>query len=109
MSKDRARRRAEREAAAAAERERRRRRGRRRRLLRPGTPARPRGRRPVTTGVLKARRRRQDGALLGVLVGAHAALWLATSSWSWRVGALVVTVLAWPVLVTVLFDRGRRA
>lgn len=109
MSRDRARRRAQRQAAAAAQRERRERARRRRAALNRLVPRlRPRPRRRAS-GALAARRRRQDGALLGVLVAAHAALWLLTDRWAWRLGALVVTVLAWPVLVTVLFDRGRRA
>ena len=106
MSKARARRRAEREAAAAAERERRRRSAHRRdlrgRMTRRLTTAGPRSARRSR---LAARRQRQDGALLAALVAGHVALWLFTDSWAWRLGALVLSVLAWPVLVTVLFDR----
>jgi Flp pilus assembly protein TadB len=110
MSKERARRRAEREAAAAAERERRapsaRRRERRGTLARALATTGPRtGRRSGRPSALAARRHRQDGALLAALVAGHVALWLFTDSWAWRLGALVLSVLAWPVLVTVLFDR----
>ncbi len=44
-----------------------------------------------------------------VLVALHAALWLWTDSWTWRASALLLTVMAWPVLVTVLFDRRTRS
>lgn len=111
MSKERARRRAEREALAAAQREARRRRARRRarwhavtgvtlwRRLRHRRPRRP------VDAVLRRRKQRQDGVLLAVLVALHAALWLWQPSWWWRGSALVLTVVCWPVLVVVLFDR----
>jgi hypothetical protein len=106
MSKERARRRAEREAAAASARE-------RRGGARPGPAGRARPNRPAAARTprrrpasrLTARRRRQDGVLLGALLAGHVALWLLTDRWAWRLGALVLTVLAWPVLVTVFYDR----
>lgn len=106
MSKQRAQRRAEREAAGAAERARRQRQQARRRRLAALRPRRRRRARP--TSRLTAQRRRQDGVLLAVLVALHAVLWLSTGSWWVRLSALLLTVLAWPVLVTVLFDRRPR-
>jgi hypothetical protein len=47
--------------------------------------------------------------LLGVLLAVNAVLWLSTDVWSMRLFALVITVLSWPVLVTLLFDRRPRA
>lgn len=113
MSKERARRRAEREAAAAAERARRdRARARRTRLramrdaaLGPLAPG-ARRRRPRGPGsVLVRRRRRENGVVLAVLLTGHVVLWLLQPSWLWRVSALALTVLAWPALTVVLFDR----
>jgi hypothetical protein len=46
--------------------------------------------------------------LVAVLAAVHIALWLWTDSWLWRASALLLTVMAWPVLVTVLFDRRSR-
>lgn len=43
--------------------------------------------------------------MLAVLLTGHLVLWLLQPSWLWRISALVLTVLAWPVLVVVLFDR----
>jgi hypothetical protein len=70
----------------------------------PGASLRRR-RRGARDSRLAAARRRQDGALLAVLLAGHVALWLATGSWWVRGAALLLTVLAWPVLLTVLFDR----
>jgi hypothetical protein len=114
MSKERARRRAEREAAAAVERVRRARaRARRHRLrrLRDGVlgPLAPdavrRRRRRTPDSLLLRRRRRENGVVLAVLVTGHLVLWLLQPSWLWRISALVLTVLAWPVLTVMLFDR----
>jgi len=114
VSRERARRRAEREAAAALERARRARaRARRDRvhrwrraalgpLARPFRPARG-SRRPDS--VLLRRRRRQNGLVLAVLLACHTVLWLLQPSWLWRGSALVLSVLAWPALIVLLFDR----
>ncbi|HET9655593.1 MAG TPA: hypothetical protein VFP72_09580 [Kineosporiaceae bacterium] len=110
MSRERARRRAEREAAAAlvrAHRERQRARRERwdrlrERILRPLARSRPR-RRPDS--VLQRRHRRQNGVVLAVLFAGHVVLWLLQPSWLWRGSVLVLTVLAWPALTVLLFDR----
>jgi hypothetical protein len=111
VSKERARRRAEREAAAALRAARQARRDRWRQLsgldrvrrLRAGrTPA--AGRRPPSSA-LGRQRARQNGLLLAVLVPLNAVYWLLQPSWPWRIGALVASALAWPLLVVVLFDR----
>jgi hypothetical protein len=113
VSRERARRRAEREAAAAAERARRERarvrKARVRRIrdtaLGPLAPDARRRRPRGPDSVLLRRRRRQNGAVLAVLLTGHVVLWLLQPSWMWRISALVFTVLAWPVLTVVLFDR----
>ena len=113
MSKDRARRRLEREVLEAGERERRRReveraaasRRRRARLSSPFIAVRAARRRRRTDSLLARQRRRENRVLLGLLFCVHVALWLFTDSWLWRGSALVLTAMAWPVLVTVLFDR----
>jgi hypothetical protein len=114
VSKDRARRRAQREAVAALERARRER-GRLRRArvrrvrdallgpLAPGGALRRRRRTPDS--VLLRRKRRQDGVVLAGLAAGHVVLWLLQPSWLWRISALVLTALAWPVLTVMLFDR----
>ncbi|WP_148574400.1 hypothetical protein [Nocardioides caldifontis] len=113
MSKERARRRAAREheaalraAARAAEQERRERREARVRALK----ARTSGRVRVTpvgrpTGSLAARRRRQTWWLVAGLVVANALLWFVRPDWEARLGAAVLTVLAFPVLRLLLFSR----
>ena len=52
----------------------------------------------------------QDGSRppccpFAVLLPAHTALWLLQPSWAWRWSALALTVLLWPVLTVLLFDR----
>ena len=116
MSRERARRRAEREAAAEVERARRERvlTRRRRRAAITGSLTRvitaPLGRvwrRPVRRHptVLGRRRARENGSLLAVLLAAHTVLWLVQPSWWVRGSALILTVLFWPVLIVLLFDR----
>ena len=61
-------------------------------------------RRRVGSALLR-QRGRQNGALLAVLLPAHTALWLLQPSWAWRWSALALTVLLWPVLTVLLFDR----
>ncbi len=107
MSKERARRRAEREAAAAAERERRARdqaRAARRKAVRDRLAA-PFARRAEPASALTRQRRRQNGTLLAALVAVNAAVWLLSASWLWRGSALVLSLLAWPLLVVLAYDR----
>lgn len=115
VSRERARRRAEREAAAAAERARRERaraRAARRAAL---SPLRLVGRRPRSApgaragsapdSPLRRHHKRQNGILLAILIPANVVVWLLQPEWGWRVGALVLSVFAWPLLIVVLFDR----
>ena len=108
MSKERARRRAEREreaavlaAARAAEAERRERRDARLRTVTSRLPKRRRG----PAGILAERRRKQNGALVAVLLGINVLVWIFSDDWALRLAALVVSVLAAPVLHTLLFRR----
>ena len=100
MSKERARRRAEREREAAirrAAREReaeRRSRARARRQALTGWVPRPH----LTPGVLAARRRTELMATIGVLLVLNLFVWLVRPDWAARLGALVVSVLVFPVL-----------
>ena len=100
MSKERARRRAEREREAAirrASRERaaeRRSRSRARRQALTGWLPRPH----LTPGVLAARRRTELMATIGVLLLLNLLVWLVRPDWAARLGALVVSVLVFPVL-----------
>jgi len=117
VSRERARRRAEREAAAALRAARQARRDRWRqltgleRLRRPRSTNRNRNRnrnraeRRPASSALGRQRARQNALLLAVLVPANAVYWLLQPSWPWRIGALVATVIAWPLLVVLLFDR----
>jgi hypothetical protein len=112
VSKERARRRAEREheaglraAARAAEQERRERQAARKRALRARTTGRLRVRRSGRqTGVLAQRRRRQDAGLAAVMVFLNVLVWVARSDWEARLAALVVSVLAYPVVRLLLFS-----
>lgn len=116
MSKERAQRRAVREheaalraAARAAERERRERRAARASALRRATtdriPRVTRTRRP--TGTLARRRRVQTSLVLGLVVALNVLVWVLRPDWAGRLAALVVSVLAAPVLVTLLVPRRR--
>jgi Flp pilus assembly protein TadB len=109
MSKERARRRAEREreaairaAARAEEQARRERKAARRHALTrrlPGSrPARP-------IGVLAQRRRNQTTFVVCLLVVLNVLLWTVSDFWAVRLGGLVLSVLAGPVLYTLLFRR----
>jgi Flp pilus assembly protein TadB len=116
MSKERARRRAEREreaairaAARATQRERRDRRAARARVARRVTLDRmprlaPAGR---PTGTLAHRRRVQTSVLIGLLVAVNVVVWVVRPDWASRFAALVVSILAAPVLVTLLLPRRR--
>jgi Flp pilus assembly protein TadB len=112
MSKERARRRAAREheaalrtAARASEQERRERLARRKGAVKAATTDRirfaPVGR---DTGVLARRRRIQTTMLVVVLVCLNVLVWVVRPDWAARLGALVVTVLAFPVLRLLLFS-----
>src|SRR4051794_12636 len=112
MSKERARRRAVREheaalrtAARASELERRERQAARKRAVRSATTDRIRFL-PVgqDTGVLAGRRRRRTTMLVVVLVCLNILVWVVRPDWASRLGALVVTVLAFPVLRLLLFN-----
>ncbi len=116
MSKERARRRAAREhetalkaAARAAEAERRDRRQARATAVRRATtdrlPRVTRTRRP--TGPLARRRRIQTSLLFAALVAVNLLVWLVRPDWAARLAALVVSILAAPVLVTLLVPRRR--
>ena len=107
MSKERARRRAEREreaairtAARAAQQERRERHAARRRAVRAVTTDRLPGFTAVgrPTGVLARRQRIRTSMLVAVLVCLNILVWVVRPDWAARLGALVVTVLAFPVL-----------
>ena len=109
MSKERARRRADAEreaavkaAARAAERERAERRAARKRAVTARLP-RLGGGRP--TGLLARRRRQQTTFLFCLLVGLNALLWFARDDWAIRLAGVVVSILAAPVLYTLLFRR----
>ncbi|MCB8958479.1 MAG: hypothetical protein H6529_18635 [Nocardioides sp.] len=110
MSKERARRRAEREreaavvaAARAAEAERKERRDARVRAVTSRLPT--RRRRPG--GILAERRRKQNGALLAALVAINVLVWILSDDWALRLAAAIVSILAAPVLHTLLFRRTR--
>ncbi len=107
MSKDRARRRVEREQVEAAQRRNRAgkvaRAGRRRAPRNPLTALTRRRRRPDS--ILAQRRRRQNLGLVAVLLLLHVLLWTQVPGWGLRATAAILTLLLWPVLVTVAFDR----
>jgi Flp pilus assembly protein TadB len=114
MSKERAQRRATREheaaikaAARAAEQERRERRAARTAAVRRHTtgrlPRRTRTARP--TGTLARRRRVESSLVVALLVALNVLVWVVTPDWASRLAALVVSVLAAPVLVTLLVPR----
>jgi Flp pilus assembly protein TadB len=114
VSKERARRRAEREreaairtAARAAEAERQERRASRTRTLKRHTTdllprLRPVGR---DTGVLARRRRVQRGLLVALLLALNVLVWVVRPDWEARLAALVVSLLAFPVLQLLLVRR----
>jgi Flp pilus assembly protein TadB len=116
MSNERARRRAAREheaalkaAARAAEQERRERRAARGRAVRRLTTDRlPRVTRTKrATGTLAHRRRVETSLVLALLVALNVLVWVVSSDWAARLAAFVVSVLAAPVLVTLLVPRRR--
>jgi Flp pilus assembly protein TadB len=108
MSKERAQRRAEREreaavmaAARAAEAERRQRRDARLRAVTSQLPK----RRPRPTGIIAERRRKQTGATIALLLALNVLVWVFLQDWGVSLAALVVSLLAAPVLYTLLFRR----
>ncbi len=108
MSKERARRREEREreaaivrAAKAREAERRERRVSRQRRFAGLLPK----RHSRQTGALAERRRRQVGATIAMLVALNVLVWVFVPDWSVRALILAVSLLAAPVLHTMLFRR----
>jgi Flp pilus assembly protein TadB len=114
MSKERARRRADREreaaikaAARAAEAERRERREARKQALRRVTTDRLPRLTPVgrDTGSLARRRRVQRGLLLALLLALNVLVWFLRPDWEARLAAVIVSVLAFPVLQTLLLPR----
>ena len=107
MSRERARRRAEREreqairaAARARQEERRQRAAARRRSLTGWLPQPHRA-----PGVLAARRRRQVWATAAVLLVVNVVAWVVSPLWEVRVVIAMVSLLAAPVLHTLLFRR----
>lgn len=115
MSKERARRRAAREheaalraSARAAGAERRERRTARSGSLRRAAAGLPRGRRVGRPdGTLARRRRRQTSLLLAALALLNVLVWVLRPDWQARLAAVVVSVLVFPVLVTLLVPRHR--
>ena len=114
MSRERSRRRAARDhesalraSARAAEAERRERRASRSRAVRRVTTDRLPGRTPVgrPTGTLARRRRTHRSLLLAGLVVVNVLVWVLSPDWALRLAALVVSVLAAPVLATLLLPR----
>jgi Flp pilus assembly protein TadB len=108
MSKERARRREERvreaaivRAARAREAERRERRTARTRALTALVPR----RHSRQTGALAERRRRQVGLTLAVVIALNVLVWVFVPGWPTRTMVLCVSLLATPVLHTVLFRR----
>jgi hypothetical protein len=100
MSKERAQRRAERERAATAaaaarqrEAERRTRAAARRRSLTGWVP------RPhLQPGIIAQRRRADLGATIGLLLLLNLLVWLVRDDWAARAGALVVSLVVFPVV-----------
>jgi hypothetical protein len=110
MSKDRARRRAEHEHAAAVGRaaaERRRTRVERRRAaiatVRPRLPRRTRWHRQQ--GILARRRRVENGVIIALVLASQLVVWLLTPDWWVRSSALLIAIVATPVLVILTLDR----
>jgi Flp pilus assembly protein TadB len=107
VSKERARRRAERERAAAAKaaaRQKdaeRRARARARKQALTGWIPRPR----TTPGVLAARRRAELMAAVGMLLLLNLLVWLVRPDWAARLGALVISLVVFPVVLLAVQKR----
>lgn len=113
MSKERAQRRAAREheaalksAARAGRAERLERRAARRRALRRVAGPAANGRRTGhQSGVLARRRRSRTSLVAAFLLLVNLVVWVVRPDWEARLAALVVSILAAPVLATLLFPR----
>lgn len=113
MSKERARRRAEREreaairtAARAAAQERRERQAARKRAVKAATTDRLRvGRVGRDTGTLARKRRAHTTWTVILLLIAVILVWVVRDDWAARLGIVVVSILAFPVVRLVLFGR----
>ncbi len=108
MSKERARRREARDreaaivtAARAAAAEKRERRNARRRAVSSRLPRLRRG----SPGILAERRRKQTGATIAMLLVVNVLVWVVFPEWPARAMVLIVSLLAAPVLHTMLFRR----
>ena len=107
MSKERAKRRAEREreaalkAAARQKETERRARARARRRALTGWIPRPH----LTPGVLAARRRAELMAAVGLLFLLNLLVWLVRPDWAARLGALVVSIVVFPVVLLAVQKR----
>jgi len=107
VSKERAQRRAERERVAAAEAAARRKKGDRRaraqarRRALTGWVPRPRR----APGVLAARRRHELMAAVSLLLLLNLLVWLVRADWAARLGALVVSVVVFPVVLLAVQRR----
>ncbi len=111
MSKERARRREARQreagivaAARASDAERRERRASRIRAARRRLPT----RRSRQTGGLARRRRRQVGTTVAALLALNVLVWVVFPDWPMRTMVLILSLLAAPVLHTMLFRRRTR-
>jgi len=89
-------------AARAAEQERRERRAARKKAITRRLPKWGTGRQ---TGILARRRRSQRAFLISLLVVLNVLLWFVRDEWSIRLGAVVLSILAAPVLYTLMFRR----
>ena len=107
MSRERARRRAEREREAAERAAQRRREAERRaraaarRTALVGWVPRPH----LTPGVIAARRRRELGAAVALLLVLNALVWFLRPDWAARLGALVVSIVVFPVVHLMVSKR----
>lgn len=107
MSKERARRREAREAEAAVRAEARatadvkaiRRRARRTAFRRRFAPILPGGRTGQQTGVLASRRRVRLNLIFTALLFIQILVWIVRPDWQARLGALVIAILAFPVVL----------
>ncbi len=62
-------------------------------------------RRSRPTGVLAERLRRQTGATIAILAAINILVWIFVGGWTVALGTLLVSLLAAPVLYTMLFRR----
>jgi hypothetical protein len=76
-------------------------------LRRPVERVRARTTRRRPDSALRRARSRQDGALAAALFALNGVLWLFEPSWLVRGGVAAISVLAWPLLVVLVFDRDR--